>query len=136
MKKIETIWVIDDDEIHQLFAKKSIQHLEICNQILPFYDSIEAMANLKKLCAQNAALPDIIFLDINMPRMDGWEFMDELSKILPKISKKIIIFIVSSSIASIDKDRAQSYPAITDFLVKPASPKTIATLLREIESAN
>jgi CheY-like chemotaxis protein len=131
MKKVETIWVIDDDEIHQFFAKKSIQHLEICNQILTFYDGIEAMANFKKLSAQNAALPDIIFLDINMPRMDGWEFMDELSKILPKISKKIIIFIVSSSISSIDKDRAKSYPAITDFLIKPVSPGTIATLLRE-----
>ena len=87
MKKVETIWVIDDDEIHQFFAKKSIQHLEICNQILTFYDGIEAMANFKKLSAQNAALPDIIFLDINMPRMDGWEFMDELSKTKKVMSK-------------------------------------------------
>lgn len=125
MKKNEIFWVIDDDDIHQFFAKKSIEHLNNGNQVLPFLGGGEALKIFQQINTVDGELPDIILLDINMPGMDGWEFMDEFSKILPQITKKIAIFIVSSSIAEIDRERAKSYPAISGFLIKPISPNMI-----------
>ena len=125
MKKFESVWIVDDDNIHQFFATKSLNHLKITNHILPFLDGDLALNMIQKMIADKEELPDVIFLDINMPKMDGWEFMDEFSKMAGGITKKILIFIVSSSIADADRDRAKSYPSVTDFLIKPILPDTL-----------
>ena len=125
MKKFDSVWIVDDDNIHQFFATKSLNHLKITNHILPFLDGDLALNMIQKMIADKEELPDVIFLDINMPKMDGWEFMDEFSKMASGITKKILIFIVSSSIADADRDRAKSYPSVTDFLIKPILPDTL-----------
>lgn len=125
MNKFESVWIVDDDNIHQFFATKSLNHLKITDRILPFLDGDLALNTIKKIIVDKAELPDVIFLDINMPNMDGWEFMDEFNKIADGITKKILIFIVSSSIADADRNRAKSYPNVTDFLIKPILPDTL-----------
>jgi CheY-like chemotaxis protein len=125
MSQFESVWIVDDDNIHQFFATKSLNHLKITDHILPFLDGDSALNTMQKIIIDKAELPDVIFLDINMPKMDGWEFMDEFSKIAGGITKKILIFIVSSSIADADRDRAKSYPYVTDFLIKPILPDTL-----------
>ena len=125
MKKFDSVWIVDDDNIHQFFATKSLNHLKITNHILPFLDGDLALNMIQKMIADKEELPDVIFLDINMPKMDGWEFMDEFSKMADGITKKILIFIVSSSIADADRDRTKSYPSVTDFLIKPILPDTL-----------
>ena len=129
MEKRQTVWVIDDDDIHQLFTRKTLQYLKICENIQSFYFSMEAMNTLENLIATKGILPDMIFLDINMPYMDGWEFLDAYRKLRHKLSKPIDIFMVSSSIADSDKERARSYKEISDFIIKPISPQTLGPYL-------
>ena len=63
--------------------------------------------------------PDVIFLDIDMPVMDGFQFMEEFIKIKPRIGKSITIYMVSSSIDPVDIERANNISAISDYIIKP-----------------
>ncbi len=121
MKK-KIIWTIDDDMIYQTIIKKLIQksggfsaHSSFINGNL----AITALKNILEL--NNEEFPDIILLDINMPVMDGWEFMEEFKTIKSEISKKINIYIVSSSIAIEDKKKAETFTDIMAYLTKPIS---------------
>lgn len=129
MRKLKTIWIIDDDDIHQFFTKKSIEHFGPDSKISTFSNGQEALHDFNRLLPSSEQLPDIIFLDINMPEMDGWEMMDHLIKLLPQQSSKIDIYIVSSSIAASDRQRAKSYPEVSGFLIKPILPETLVHVL-------
>ena len=129
MKKLKTIWVIDDDDIHQFFTKKSIEQFSSDSHICTFSNGKTALDDFKKLLHSPDQLPDIIFLDINMPELDGWEMMDQLSELLPQQSHSINIYIVSSSIAASDRERAKSFPEVTGFLIKPINPDTLENVL-------
>ncbi|MEQ8534886.1 MAG: response regulator, partial [Imperialibacter sp.] len=74
-------------------------------------------------------LPDVILLDINMPVMDGWQFLDEFVKIKPLIKKKITIYMVSSSIDEADLERAKTYEEVSDFIVKPVKAEDLEKML-------
>ena len=72
-----------------------------------------------KTLENNEMPPNVILLDINMPIMDGWEFMDEMIVLKSKISVSIQIYIVSSSIGFEDKNKAKNYSEIIAYLSKP-----------------
>lgn len=118
MKQI-TIWVIDDDPIYQIIVNKMIKKSELFLNVLSFKNGKEAIDEFKKKLEEKETLPNIILLDINMPIMDGWEFMDEIVPLKSQINQAIQIYIVSSSIAIEDKNKAKLYPEIIDYLVKP-----------------
>jgi CheY-like chemotaxis protein len=77
-------------------------------------------------------LPDVIFLDIDMPIMDGFEFMEEYVKIKPKLGKKITIYMVSSSVDPVDIDRAKKISEITDYIVKPITQDQLTYIIGEL----
>jgi CheY-like chemotaxis protein len=130
MKKVDTICIIDDDEIYQLFTKKAIQKLDISKRTLSFYNGEEAIHYIKTLIESDEQLPDIILLDINMPFMDGWQFMDAFMKIKEKLKQKTTIYIVSSSIAPTDKSRAVSYEEIAGYISKPVETDTLLKIVQ------
>jgi CheY-like chemotaxis protein len=118
-KKI--IWVIDDDNIYQIIVNKIIQKSEMFSDISSFKNGKEAINAVNNSLNNIESFPDIILLDINMPIMDGWEFMEELQILKPSINKQIIVYIVSSSIAVEDKNKAKTYPDILGYLSKPVN---------------
>ena len=115
----KTIWIVDDDAIYQIIANKIIQRSDMFSAISSFKNGKEAIDYLYNALENNANLPDIILLDINMPIMDGWEFMEEMGLIKPKLPKEIVVYIVSSSIAVEDKNKSKSYENILGYLSKP-----------------
>jgi CheY-like chemotaxis protein len=116
----KTIWVIDDDNIYQIIVNKIIQKSEMFSAISSFKNGKEALDAVSN-SLNSESFPDIILLDINMPIMDGWEFMEELQILKPSINKQIVVYIVSSSIAVEDKNKAKSYPDILGYLSKPVN---------------
>lgn len=130
MKKIGAICIIDDDEIYQMFTKKMIQNLDLCDEILSFQNGEEGILAIKQMIADGSAVPDIIFLDINMPIMDGWEFMDEFVPLQNHLPKKISVYIVSSSIAPGDQDKAKTYVEISGFMIKPMKSESILEVIQ------
>jgi CheY-like chemotaxis protein len=125
MKKLESICIIDDDDIYTFLLKKTLKKIDLCNQVHSYVNGLEGIENLKKLIDNHEVLPDIILLDINMPMLDGWEFLNEFEKIKDKIDKNIAIYVVSSSISVIDINKAKNHPEVVDFLTKPIEADTL-----------
>ena len=123
-----TIWIIDDDPIYQIIANKMINKSELFANVLSFKNGKEAIDEFKKKLEGNDNLPNIILLDINMPIMDGWEFMDDMTLLKNHIKDEIHIYIVSSSIAVEDKIKAKNYPEIVDYLIKPINNNNLTLI--------
>jgi CheY-like chemotaxis protein len=115
----KAIWIVDDDAIYQIIVNKIIQRSEMFSAISSFKNGRDAIDNLHHAAAIIGDLPDIILLDINMPIMDGWEFMEAMALVKPNLSKEIVVYIVSSSIAIEDKNKSKSYENILGYLSKP-----------------
>ena len=117
----KSIWVVDDDAIYQIIIGKLIQKAGCFSSHSSFPNGKEALNVLKKITDDNEAnlLPNIILLDINMPIMDGWEFMEEIKELKSNITKHIHIYIVSSSISVEDKNKAKTFTDIMGYIPKP-----------------
>jgi CheY-like chemotaxis protein len=116
---LKTIWVVDDDPIYQIIVNKIIKKSELFLSVSSFKNGKDAIDALKNTLENKESFPNVILLDINMPIMDGWEFMDEMVLLKPKINEPLQIYIVSSSIALEDKVKAKNYPEIVAYLSKP-----------------
>lgn len=125
-----TICIIDDDPLYKLLLKKTIERLSMNIDVITFEDGKQAIEGLSKLNENTAHLPDIILLDINMPVMDGWEFMDQFVEDKNQFLKAMTIYIASSSIAKHDIEKSKTYTEISGYLVKPIVKNTILGLLQ------
>jgi len=120
--KNKTICIIDDEDINQFIVKTIIKNIDTEIKILSYNNGEDAILALNELIIADENMPDIILLDINMPVMNGWEFLDEFIKIKSQISKNIDIYIVSSSSAPEDKNKAKTYKEINGYLCRPIEP--------------
>ena len=111
------VFLIDDDETFVFLMKEVINSSEIKTNITEFNDGQEAINYFKN--KKTVLFPDLIFLDLHMHIMDGWEFIKEFSEIESSIPKKIKLYVVSSSISPHDIERSKRYKVITDFVIKP-----------------
>ena len=124
------ILLIDDDEINNFISikliKKALSNAEI-SSCLNGKVAIEELIEMQKISPEK--LPDFILLDINMPIMNGWEFLDEYKRLNVDSTGKSKIFIISSSVFSNDISRAKSYPLVKNFISKPLSVEKIREML-------
>ena len=107
MKTINSIYIIDDDPITVFGIRKILQLSLQCENIETFGHGKSAIEAINTLVNDKQELPDVLFLDINMPIMDGWQFLEEFIKI--PIKKKVRINILTSSIDPIDKEKWEHY---------------------------
>lgn len=114
-----TLCFVDNDEVYLFLIRKMIEKKFSGTKVLEFYNGLEAIEFLKENIQHTPLLPDIIFLDINMPVMDGWEFIESFKRIKHEIAKPITIYMVSSSVDDADMERAKSIEEITEFVCKP-----------------
>ncbi len=122
--------VIDDDSVYQFTANRTLKATQLAHQVLQFTNGQDALSFITSHVSEVNKLPDIIFLDINMPITDGWEFLDEYRKIKKAISKPIRIYMVSSSIDPRDINRAKDNPEVIEYVEKPVSLSKFSELLR------
>jgi CheY-like chemotaxis protein len=132
--KVDSVCIIDDDLIYQFLAKEEIEYTNLVGKIMFFDDGEKAIHFLAATLDNNdvASLPDVIFLDINMPIMDGWEFLEAYLLLKPRIGKNIVIYIVSSSIDIRDLDKARSISEVSDYIIKPISNKRLVSIFSEL----
>lgn len=130
MKKIELACIVDDDPIHLFLTKKYVELTDLVERILICRNGKEAYDMLKTLITNSEKLPEIIFLDLNMPIWDGWQFLDEFTKI--PIEQKITVYILTSSDNSEDIKRAERYNLKGNYLIKPISQQQLKELLVEL----
>lgn len=119
IKKLPLIGIIDDDEIYKFLLTTIINKNKLAENIVTFSDGEKGIKYITDNKAINEKIPDIIFLDINMPIMDGWQFIEEYASIKTELNKKIVIFMLSSSVNPINIERARKISEITDYVTKP-----------------
>ena len=124
------VFIVDDDKIFVFLTKKTIEATEIQTEVTVFGDGEEAIDYLKQVSDKLTLLPDIICLDLSMPIMDGWEFLEEFTSLKTRIDKKIILYLVSSSISPHDIERAKNISVVSDFIIKPIVKEKIIELFK------
>jgi CheY-like chemotaxis protein len=130
-----SILLVDDDEINNFISIKLIKKALLSTEIMACLNgkfAIEQLVSIQKKDPNK--LPDYILLDINMPIMNGWEFLDEYKRLNIDPLSKSKIYIISSSVFSNDINKARSYPLVKSFISKPLSVEKIKEMF-EIENA-
>jgi CheY-like chemotaxis protein len=132
MKKVDIACIIDDDPVFVFGIKRIMQLADFCNGFLVFRNGKEALDHFHAIIENGEKVPEVILLDINMPVMDGWEFLEEFTKIQAK--NPITIYIVTSSIDPADFKRAQQFEDITNYLVKPIAVDKLRQIITNLNS--
>ena len=113
--------IVDDDTLTQLIHRKALERASISASPKTFTDGEKALNYL----LENYSEEDnyLVFLDLNMPVMDGWMFLDEIGRHF--IRQNIHVVIVTSSVSSGDRARANSYKQVLKYVVKPISVESL-----------
>ena len=119
-KTFDLVFLIDDDLKFSFITKTLLSKISFAKEIVDYSDASEALNQLKKNTKNGGGkLPDIIFLDLNMPGMDGWDFLEEYKSLPASFRNDCKLFVLTSSIDPVDKLKSQSYAFVTDFISKP-----------------
>jgi CheY-like chemotaxis protein len=115
----EKIFFIDDNEYEHFIVESLIKTYTNCKNITSFLNGRDALSLLEKNKLNENELPDVMLVDIFMPGFSGWDFLDAFKEIYPDLSKKIIVYILSSTIDREDIERSKSYSFVKACLTKP-----------------
>lgn len=127
-KKYRLVMLVDDSEIDNLINQKMIEAADIAEMIFSHTgarSAIEFLRNIEKLPDPDPVIPDLIFLDIDMPLMDGFQFLDEFEKLTIRTKQKIRIVMLTSSVNPQDYTQSKKYGTVQLFLNKPLSHQSI-----------
>lgn len=126
------ILIIDDDEINNFIAAKLIDKIPPKAKVSTCVNGQEGINFVKNKLNNQNEFPDIIFLDINMPLMNGWEFLEEYEQIKNDIKKKVTINMLSSSVYNDDITKAETYTTVNKFISKPLTVDKIKDLYESL----
>lgn len=129
-KKINSIMLVDDNPHDNFFHERAILQYNPAIKVFKMESAMDALDYLKTHSGDTQLEPDIIFLDINMPYMNGWEFLEEYKKLDERLQKRFIIVMLSTSEHPSEKEMAANHGVIADFITKPLTKK----ILEGIES--
>ena len=117
------IFLIDDNTIDLLISRKLLLKYDASLEVIEFSKAREAVAALQ---SAQASLPDLILLDLNMPGMNGWDFLDAIQD-LPHQPKRV--YILTSSLDERDRSMAAHYPIVKGYITKPLNNTSIIQAL-------
>lgn len=127
--KFNLVFLVDDDEIVIYLSNVLLNKMSFSEEVRTFSNAERGLDTLKQLTAMNGRLPDLILLDIHMPTLNGWAFLDEMKR--HKI--KVPVFILSSSLDPKDKVKAQTYRAVKGFITKPLTRFSLDKIRRVMD---
>jgi len=127
-KKLNCILLVDDDTDDNDYHQIVLKEMNIVNSINIVSNGLEALTYLKK---ENLVLPEIIFLDINMPKMNGWEFLEQYKQLNKNQKAKVLIIILTTSANPDDLKKAKEIQEVTGFETKPLSKEIMNQILQE-----
>ncbi|WP_026462690.1 response regulator [Adhaeribacter aquaticus] len=130
MKTLSLISLIDDDDIYRFMMKKTIENTGLVDSIIQFKNGLEAIEYFSANENQTNELPDCIFLDLEMPFMDGWQFLNKYTQL--KFPKQITLFVISSSNSLDDMDKARTFDQVKGYLIKPVNRDEIRSIIKSL----
>jgi CheY-like chemotaxis protein len=131
VRKLQSILIIDDDEVNNFICSKIIEEERIANKITTTLGVDEALEYINKGIRKEASLPDLILLDLNMPVLTGWDFLDRYQKLERELHKEIVLVILSSSAFQDDIKKAKTYKAVSAYKTKPITKQLLTEIRME-----
>lgn len=133
MKKINCILLVDDNPADNEFHKIIINKADVCNHIRVAFDgamALEYIANsAKEGNEEEYPKANLIFLDINMPRVNGFEFLEAYHKLDEQLKSEIVIVMLTTSLNPDDEKRARDTNEVTDFQNKPLTEESLREII-------
>ncbi len=124
MKKLKSFLLIDDSKATNYFNKTIIEKVACVEEVVIMENGQKALEHIK-----TQKLPEIIFLDINMPVMNGWEFISEYQKLDARYRGSVIVLMLGASLSKEEMDFANSIPEIKEFQEKMLSKKNVCDIV-------
>jgi len=129
--KFKCILLVDDNDDDNFIHTRVIRKMDCAEKIVVCYNGLEAMEFLTTPVNGVHPQPDLIFLDINMPGMDGWEFLREYKKLDSNQQADVVMIMLSTSVNPDDHKRASEDPSIHSFLSKPLDSETLERIITD-----
>jgi two-component system chemotaxis response regulator CheY len=126
------IWIIDDDELFIMITRNNIRKSGVACNTEDFKNGKDALYEIKERVMAGEHIPNILLLDLNMPLIDGWDFLEEFKSIPLENRKKVKIYICTSSIDPKDLKRAEAIAEVTAFLEKPINTEVIQKIVTSL----
>lgn len=140
MKKIKSVMIIDDNEIDIFINQKTIESLNLAERVQSFSSAQDALNYLKLIDEENSyyqlLAPQLILLDINMPIIDGFKFLDEFNKYTIFKQNPIAIFMLSSSLSPDDINKINNYKNVFGIISKPLKADKLIEQLKKTKLIN
>jgi CheY-like chemotaxis protein len=127
MKKIV---IIDDDPIDHFMMKHILRDKDYFDITTYTVYGALVLDYIEENKSEPEKLPDIIFLDLNMPEFSGWEFLERMESMHHGLNKDIQVYIISSSVRNLDKEASAKYPFVSQFISKPIERAEIEQIAR------
>jgi CheY-like chemotaxis protein len=127
------ILLIDDDSIGVFLTERLLKREGFADDIASYASAEEALAFLQN--AEATELPRVIFLDLNMPVMDGWDFLEALKPHEDALHRRCQVYILTSSLAHSDVHRIQEFPLVAGLIHKPLDAAQIQAVRAQVEAA-
>jgi CheY-like chemotaxis protein len=129
MARIANLWIIDDDPMTSFYIKRLAELGELASIITIFDHGLGAIDYLLHHKKSAEHLPDYILLDIYMPEMNGWEFLEQFDSIKDQLIKKISICIISSSNHPRDRERSETLSFVKTYVQKPITLEALKFMI-------
>ncbi|MCF4101917.1 response regulator [Gillisia sp. M10.2A] len=130
-KKLNCILLIEDDKATNFIHQRIIKRVDCAEKVVTALNGLEALEYLNKEEDGVLPQPDLIFLDINMPGMNGWEFLEEYQKLHNDKKGKVILVMLTTSLNPDDFEKASQIPEVNGFKNKPLTMPLLESILEE-----
>lgn len=129
--KLNKVLLIDDSEADNFINTRVIRRAEVAEEIVTMSSGQEALDYLVTAVNGTFPTPDLVFLDINMPGMTGWEFLDAYERLPQHQRARIVVCMLTTSVANADEARAEGYRTVQAFSHKPLTQEMLDAILDE-----
>lgn len=126
MPTLDLVWLIDDNEADNYYHQVIIKRSGIARRIRVFQYAEEALEAL----AAGDEVSDMVFLDINMPRMNGFEFLEAYEKLNFHGKRSVVVVMLTTSVNPSDEDKASGYPDVREFCSKPLTVEALHQVVK------
>ena len=132
---LSKVLFIDDDSVALMLYRKLVEKSDFARETLTALNGRAALEYFSALLEDNTSqdYPELIFLDLNMPVLDGWDFLKELSSPLYSPFRSAKIIILSSSINPEDLERSRGFEMVIDFISKPVTIEILEGLTKRLQ---
>lgn len=130
-KELKVIMLVDDDQNDNFFHEREIKKINPAITVIEKTTGLDGLEYLESNKENKEVMPDLIFLDINMPILDGWDFLEKYKQLDKELQDLVVIIMLSTSGYPEDIERAMSFNCVSDYIIKPLTKEKLESINRK-----